>query len=167
MNKLDTLLDIAIAENIYIKYVPEIPEIDAEALYISKHGVKLILVLEKLKDNLIYLTEVLAEEIGHHFTSIGNNINAVNYFNKLKISKCENKAMKWACNFLVPKDELIDCIKKSPSGIDDLADMLEVSKNMLMQSFYYLSLNNEYIQIDDDRYLVLSSYPTLYIWNKF
>ena len=113
------------------------------------------------------MTEVLAEELGHHFTSMGDNIEPKNYFDKVNIDKCEAKALRWACNFLVPKDELIDELRKRPASIDELADGLSVSRDILMQSFYYLSLNNEYLQIEDDRYLVLSSYPTLYMFDKF
>ena len=166
MSKLDKLLDIAVSENIHIRYVPEIPEINAEALYISRNGIRLILLLESLKNDLIHLTEVFAEEIGHYFTSVGDNINAVSYFDRLKIDKCENKAMKWACDFLVPKCELIEMIKRCPSGLDDLADMLEVSKDILMQSLYYLSLNYDMLHIEDNKYLILSNYPSVYLYNK-
>lgn len=127
----------------------------------------MILMANILKNNTIRMTEVLAEELGHHFTSMGDNIEPKNYFDKVNIDKCEAKALRWACNFLVPKDELIDELRKRPASIDELADGLSVSRDILMQSFYYLSLNNEYLQIEDDRYLVLSSYPTLYMFDKF
>lgn len=167
MTKFEQLLDIAEKENIIIKFVDEIPEVFAEALYISKFGIRMILMANILKSNTIRMTEVLAEELGHHFTSMGDNIEPKNYFDKINIDKCEAKALRWACNFLVPKDELIDELRKRPASIDELADGLSVSRDILMQSFYYLSLNNEYLQIEDDRYLVLSSYPTLYMFDKF
>lgn len=167
MTKFEQLLDIAEKENIIIKFVDEIPEVFAEALYISKFGIRMILMANILKSNTIRMTEVLAEELGHHFTSMGDNIEPKNYFDKVNIDKCEAKALRWACNFLVPKDELIDELRKRPTSIDELADGLSVSRDILMHSFYYLSLNNEYLQIEDDRYLVLSSYPTLYMFDKF
>ncbi len=167
MTKFEQLLDIAEKENIIIKFVDEIPEVFAEALYISKFGIRMILMANILKSNTIRMTEVLAEELGHHFTSMGDNIEPKNYFDKVNIDKCEAKALRWACNFLVPKNELIDELRKRPASIDELADGLSVSRDILMQSFYYLSLNNEYLQIEDDRYLVLSSYPTLYMFDKF
>lgn len=167
MTKFEQLLDIAEKENIIIKFVDEIPEVFAEALYISKFGIRMILMANILKNNTIRMTEVLAEELGHHFTSMGDNIEPKNYFDKVNIDKCEAKALRWACNFLVPKDELIDELRKRPTSIDELADGLSVSRDILMQSFYYLSLNNEYLQIEDAEFLVLSNYPTLYIYNKF
>lgn len=167
MTKFEQLLDIAEKENIIIKFVDEIPEVFAEALYISKFGIRMILMANILKNNTIRMTEVLAEELGHHFTSMGDNIEPKNYFDKVNIDKCEAKVLRWACNFLVPKDELIDALRKRPASIDELADGLSVSRDILMQSFYYLSLNNEYLQIEDDEFLILSNYPTLYIYNKF
>lgn len=167
MTKFEQLLDIAEKENIIIKFVDEIPEVFAEALYISKFGIRMILMANILKSNTIRMTEVLAEELGHHFTSMGDNIEPKNYFDKVNIDKCEAKALRWACNFLVPKDELIDALRKRPASIDELADGLSVSRDILIQSFYYLSLNNEYLQIEDDEFLILSNYPTLYIYNKF
>ncbi len=56
---------------------------------------------------------------------------------------------------------MIDELRKRPSTVDELADGLSVSKDILMQSFYYLSLNNEYLHIEGNRYLVLTGYPTL------
>ena len=166
MTKFEQLLDIAEKENIIIKFVDEIPEVFAEALYISKFGIRMILMANILKSNTIRMTEVLAEELGHHFTSMGDNIEPKNYFDKVNIDKCEAKALRWACNFLVPKDELIDELRKRPASIDELADGLSVSRDILMQSFYYLSLNNEYLQIEDDRYIILANYPHLYIYNN-
>ncbi|MFU2418129.1 ImmA/IrrE family metallo-endopeptidase [Peptacetobacter sp. AB800] len=166
MTKFEQLLDIADKEDIIIKFVDEIPGIFAEALYISRDGIRMILLDNILKSNNIRMTEVLAEELGHYFTSMGNNIKPKNYFDKISIDKCEAKALRWACNFLVPKNELIDELRKRPSTIDELADGLSVSKDILMQGIYYLSLNHDYLLIDNDLYLVLTNYPNLYIYNK-
>lgn len=166
MTKFEQLLDIADKEDIIIKFVDEIPGIFAEALYISRDGIRMILLANILKSNHIRMTEVLAEELGHYFTSMGNNIKPKNYFDKISIDKCEAKALRWACNFLVPKNELIDELRKRPSTIDELADGLSVSKDILMQGIYYLSLNHDYLLIDNDLYLVLTNYPNLYIYNK-
>ena len=167
MTKFEQLLDLAEKENIIVKFVDEIPEYRSEALYVARHGIRMILMANILKSNTIRMTEVLAEELGHHFTSVGDNIEPKNYFDKVNIDKCEAKALRWACNFLVPKDELIDELRKRPSTVDELADGLSVSRDILMQSFYYLSLNNEYLHVESNRYLVLTGYPTLYMFDKF
>ena len=79
MTKFEQLLDIADKEDIIIKFVDEIPGIFAEALYISRDGIRMILLDNILKSNNIRMTEVLAEELGHYFTSMGNNIKPKNY----------------------------------------------------------------------------------------
>ena len=160
MTKFEQLLDLAEKENIIVKFVDEIPEYRSEALYVARHGIRMILLANFLKDNMIHMTEVLAEELGHHFTSAGNNINPTNYFDKLTIAKCENKALRWACNFLVPIEELMVALRKNLPSIHELADELSVSNDILLQSFYYL-------HITDNRYLILSNYPNVYIYNKF
>ncbi len=74
MNNLDRLFDLAASENIFIHFVAEIPCYKADALFVAKDSCRMILILEKLKNNVSRLTEVLAEELGHYFTSTGVNV---------------------------------------------------------------------------------------------
>lgn len=165
MNKLDKLFDLAAEENISIQFVDSIPGYRSDALYISKNGYKIIAIINSLKNNILKLTEVLSEELGHHFTSTGYNVSPSNYHDKVCIDKCENKALRWACDFLVPKNELIDALKNNYS-IDSVSEYLCVSEDVLMQSLYYLSLNNEYLHIEGNRYLILTNYPSVYIYEN-
>lgn len=164
MNKFDRLLDIARKENITVKYVDEIPELDSEALYVARHGIRMILLANFLKQNMVHMTEVLAEELGHYFTSVGNNVSPENYSDRVDIDKCETKAMKWACETLVPLDELVAALRTGIDNIADLADALSVSSDLLMKSLYFLSLNRSFIHIEGNRYMILSNYPTVYIY---
>lgn len=47
---------------------------------------------------------VLAEELGHYFTTAGSHLayKHMNYRERLYVSKIEYKAMRWAAEFLVP-----------------------------------------------------------------
>lgn len=51
---------------------------------------------------------ILAEELGHHFTTVGNNIanSRMNYHERLSVGKVEYKAMKWATETLIPIEYL-------------------------------------------------------------
>lgn len=55
---------------------------------------------------------VLAEELGHHFTTAGCFMprQFFNHSDRLHISKIEFKAMRWAVNYLMPEDDLLDAI---------------------------------------------------------
>ena len=102
MNKLNQLLKLAKKENIDIHYL-DIKDIGILGLYIKNEGLPPTIFLDtSIKNDKYKLIEVLSEELGHHFTSIGNSVNNINtYRSKLDIGKCENKATKWATNFLV------------------------------------------------------------------
>ena len=52
MTKFEQLLDLAEKENIIVKFVDEIPEYRSEALYVARHGIRMILLANFLKDNI-------------------------------------------------------------------------------------------------------------------
>lgn len=164
MNKLENILSIAHDENIFIHYVAEIPCYQADALFIAKDGVRIILVLEYLKNNILKLTEVLAEELGHYFTSTGRNYECNNYFDKIKIGKCENKALRWACEFLIAEDEMRESFLKNfhSSSIDIIAEDLSVSRDILIQRLYYLSLKTDVFRLDKTKHIILTNFPSIY-----
>jgi Zn-dependent peptidase ImmA (M78 family) len=76
---------------------------------------------------------VLAEELGHHFTSTGERI-AKRYYStqdRLSIDKCEYKALRWAANHLVPENDLLDVIGEGLYEIWELAEHFEVTEDMM------------------------------------
>lgn len=168
MNNLDRLFDLAANENIFIHFVAEIPCYKADALFVAKDSCRMILILEKLKNNVSRLTEVLAEELGHYFTSTGVNFCPTNYFEKVIIDKCENKALKWACDFLIPDDELKKSVLKNfyNDSFDLISEDLNVSKDMLIQKFYFLSLKSDFLRVDKNKYLILSNFPSIYTFEE-
>lgn len=167
MNKLELLLDVANKEGIHVHFVDNIPN-GSMALYVSKYNTSFILLLEDLKKDRLKLTEILAEEIGHYFTSFGNNLGAYNYFDHLKINKCENKALKWACDFLIPDDELKKSVLKNfyNDSFDLISEDLNVSKDILIQKFYFLSLKSDFLRVDENKYLILSNFPSIYTFEE-
>lgn len=168
MNKLDKLLDLAKQENIFIYFVADIPNYEADALFVARNGSRVILILKHLQNNVSRLTEILAEELGHYFTSTGENILPVNYFDRLKIGKCENKALKWACDFLIPTNDLIDSFLRNfyTDSIDLIAEDLNVSRDILIQKLYFLSLKNDFLKLNGNKYIVLSNFPSIYPFEK-
>jgi Zn-dependent peptidase ImmA (M78 family) len=57
---------------------------------------------------------IMAEELGHHFTSSGiclpTNREFYCYTERTEISKIEFKALKWAANYLMPEHDFLDVI---------------------------------------------------------
>ena len=77
---------------------------------------------------------ILAEEIGHYETTVGNIVNQDNTDKR----KQELKARKWGYYKLITLDGLIECFKKSISNLDDLAEFFEVIPKYLLEAFKYL-----------------------------
>ena len=68
-----------------------------------------ILINKSIESTPALFRTVLAEEIGHYFTTIGQN-EPKRYMcsrDRISIDKCEEAALRWACNFLLPTDSLI------------------------------------------------------------
>jgi len=76
---------------------------------------------------------VMAEELGHHFTSAGEQIAKRYYstFERLTIDKIEYKALRWAANYLVPEDDLLDAIKEGLCEGWELAEHFDVTDEFM------------------------------------
>ena len=111
MNKLDKLYKLCEDENIQIEWVSFDPCI--LGVYISDKDIPPTIALNKsIFNDRLKTMEILAEEVGHHFTTNGNYANRLlHYSDRVRLSKEEQKAARWACNFLIGYDELFDCVK--------------------------------------------------------
>lgn len=167
MSKLNQLLELSKKEKIDIHYL-DIKEIGVLGLYIKNEGLPHMIFLDhSLKNNKDKLIEVLAEELGHYFTSVGNSISNINtYKDKLDIGKCENKATKWATYFLVSEYDIINLINNNITSIHDMADKLGISVDILMKRFEYLSKKTSMLSLKNGKYLVLTNLPNLYIYSE-
>lgn len=77
MHKLSKLFDLVESENIDF-FFANLKLVNKLGLYSSKDNHSVIAIDYTLKYNKIALTEVLAEELGHHFTTVGDFSN-INY----------------------------------------------------------------------------------------
>lgn len=108
------LYDIAAREGIIIEQW-DFPE-PLDAIYYFEPGLPpSIGISNRFNYESPYYRCVLAEELGHHFTTSGNYISNQNmiYRERLSVSKVEYKAMKWAAETLIPikllRQALYDC----------------------------------------------------------
>ncbi|CZR97697.1 MULTISPECIES: ImmA/IrrE family metallo-endopeptidase [Clostridioides] len=164
MNKLDALLDLAKNEEIEIYYTDKITD-DIKGLYINKQGLKIISLLNSLKQNKTKLIEILAEELGHHFTSVGDYVSSENsYKNKILIDKTEEKALRWAGEFLLAEEEIIHVINSYATNVYEIAEELQVSVKFLLKRLEFLSRKKNMLDLGNNRFLVLTSLPNFYIY---
>ncbi|WP_052125301.1 ImmA/IrrE family metallo-endopeptidase [Lysinibacillus boronitolerans] len=101
------LCDIALGEGIVIEHW-DFPK-PLDAVYFFEPGLPpTIGIANRIRyDSPLYRC-ILAEELGHHFTTVGNNIanSRMNYHERLSVGKVEYKAMRWATETLIPIEYL-------------------------------------------------------------
>lgn len=88
-----------------------------------------------------YLSEnrklcILAEELGHHETTVGNILDQKNLNN----AKQEHIARVWAYNKLLSIARIIDAVSHGHTDIWDMADYLGVDEGFLRDYLKYLGL---------------------------
>ena len=105
-----------------------------EGIYIVNSDLPIVIGLNSsLKNNTPLLRSVMAEELGHHFTSVGSCVpqQFYNYNYRCRINKCEYKALKWAALYLIPLNKLLNAIKCGISTIWELAEFFNVTDEMV------------------------------------
>lgn len=162
--KLETILDKC---QILKLYAP-LPQ-SVLGYYYCHKDYYIILINEKIKNNERLYRAVLAEEIGHYRTTIGDITprKYMCYSERIELDKKELAALKWATDFLVPTDKLIDTIKnKVALTFEELLDHFYVTEEFLMLKFKFMAKKKIVWELDDKRYLCLHSLPTVSIFAK-
>lgn len=165
MTKLEKLYEIAREENINIRFF-DLSQIGVLGLNVEKEGLPYMIFLDcSVKDNYLLHLETLAHELGHYFTTTGNLINTSNYTEQLQVNKYENKAEKWACEFLITENEIIELINSKTTCVYEMAEKLEVNVDILHKRLEYLSRQKQILDLGNDKYLVLTNLPNFYIFD--
>jgi Zn-dependent peptidase ImmA (M78 family) len=159
--KLDSLFGLAFKQQIDIEYV-SFPS-NILGLYYKENGLPSAIGINKsILSNTKLLTCVLAEELGHHFTTIGDTTaEYYSYSDRLMVNKKETLALKWATEFLLPLNEIISIMKNLPSSLYEMADHLGVTEEFLLKRLEFLSRYHKYLQLDDQRAVVLTNLPSI------
>lgn len=167
MTKLDMLYNLANKHNIQIHFF-DLTATGCLGLNIEKENMPSMIFLDNsLKKDKNKHIEVLAEELGHYFTTVGTSVgNIKTYSDKLELNKVENKADKWATNFLITEEDIINLINKNITCIYEMADIIGVSVEILMKKFKYLSKVKQMLDLGNGKYLILTNLPSLIIYNK-
>lgn len=121
-----------------------------KGIYFNIPGVTPTIGIEKsiASYSFIYIS-VLAEELGHHFTTSGNLIDDCNtYSEKLQKNKKEQNAKLWAANFLISDDEFVQALYNCISTIYDMAEYFNVTEEIINYKILSITLNElKYINI--------------------
>lgn len=133
------LLSVAETENIIIEHIKLNENI--QGAYSSYETLQLILINENIPQGSPLYRSVLAEELGHHFTSVGNYA-ASTYSGQLFTGKEENRALSWAADFMLDtgsflqkavmfqeRNLLLEYFKVEPFILDRKIEIMEHKKN--------------------------------------
>lgn len=109
----------------------------SKGIYFKVNNLPPVIAIEESIVNYtaIYIS-ILAEELGHHFTTHGNLLEiSKDYSEKLIKNKKENISRKWASNFLVSDAEfvqaLLDCISNKYEMCDYFNITYEILENKI------------------------------------
>jgi Zn-dependent peptidase ImmA (M78 family) len=123
---MEKMLDLAYKENILVEKFDFAPPL--RGIYMCQPDSRPIIGLDVKLNSVVEERSIMAEELGHHFTSVGYCVNRqfYNYSTRLHISKIEYKALRWAANYLISDDDLLDAFKDGIDGISSLAEYFMV-----------------------------------------
>jgi Zn-dependent peptidase ImmA (M78 family) len=77
---------------------------------------------------------LLAEELGHHFTSVGNT---VIHPDPTTLSRSEERALRFAVERLLPLDRVTVALSKAPRSLHELAEDLGVTVDLLRHAMAF------------------------------
>lgn len=112
----------------------KIPNKKLKGLYFDN-----IIVIDKEVKGKEY-NEVLAEEIGHHYTSAGNILD----YKKVKNIKQEVKARRYGIELIVTLDGLIEAWRLGLHNLYEVAEHFEVRQSYVLDAlnYYKVKYNN-------------------------
>lgn len=146
MNKLEALEQEAFDDEIKLHNY-YLGEENLKGIYIDGN-----IAINTSVDNSIEKTCVLAEELGHHHTTIGDIMDFTNIQNR----KQERQARLWAYNKIIGLKGIVDAFEHGCRGRYEVAEYLEVTEEFL----------NEAIECYRDKYgvcKVLDNYIIYFI----
>ncbi|MDT8717633.1 hypothetical protein IAI10_13250 [Clostridium sp. 19966] len=133
MDKLNNLFKIAEDNEIAIEYVKLQKNIYG-IYYKEPDLIPAIGINKKIMNDKKLLTCVLAEELGHHFTTIGDlTAEYYCYNDRVLIDKAELLALKWAAHALLTPAEIVHAFHNN-NNTAECADVLGITEDFLKRS---------------------------------
>jgi len=130
---LDKMYSLAEREGVAIEVWPlEFPVL---GLYYSDPSLDrpVIAISQHIINQSYILRSVLAEELGHHFTSAGVCFTPTCYpcyHHRFKVTRAEERAMRWAALYLMPGRMLAEALSSGITEAHDLAEHFEVTEGL-------------------------------------
>lgn len=127
MTKFEQLLQEAEDNNIRV-YDFDLGDDDFDGLYIDGH-----IALSSKMESSTQRACVLAEELGHHYTTVGDILNQ----NDIENRKQERKARAWAYEKIVPLSSIQQVFVAGCREPWEMAEYLDVDEKFLREALQY------------------------------
>ena len=140
MRKRLELLHLIEKENIILDEELKIQK--TSGIYINTPGINPTIGISKNVSNDKEYYSILAEELGHHFKTIGNLIKQeTSYIENVLKQKEELKAKLWASNFFISDEEFIQAILDCTNNIYTLAEKFNVTEEIINYKILSICIN--------------------------
>ncbi len=140
-----------------------------EGFYYSDGNMNYIALSESLVTDPALFRSIFAEELGHYFTSIGNQapVKFMTYSERVEYDRTELRAIRWASNFLIKTDSLLeafrnDCIKH----MSDMQDYFNVTEAIATEKLNSMVAVKLHWHIDEHNMLVLTNLPNVWVYTS-
>ena len=135
----ETLLNVAQTEHVKVLYLPMRENL--KGLYYDQ-----VIALNKNIETTAEKTCVLAEELGHYYTTVGDILDQ----RKIQNRKLERRARAWANKKLVPLDNLIQAFNDGIRTRYEMAEYLGVTERFFEAAIkYYKEKYGLYCRVGD------------------
>lgn len=131
MSKLDHLNSIVNDEGITCIENARLPS-RFKGIYSSYNEDRMILLGHAIQ-SCAEKTCILAEELGHHFTSYGDILDQTKHENE----KQELRARAWATEKLLPLDRVVAAFEHGCRNLFEIADFLDLTEEFITESVEY------------------------------
>lgn len=131
-------------ENIILEEV-NFKQSNIEGIYFKVPGLSPTIGIHKniVSDTKKYIS-ILAEELGHHFTSIGDlSAECITYTQKLNRSRQERRARMWAANYLISDEEINVAILQNICSIYALSIHFNVTAEIIKYKLLSIYLKED------------------------
>ena len=128
----DVLFHIADKQGIEVEFWNFEPPL--EGVYLAHYELPPYIGIDySLRSDKVRLRCILAEELGHHFTSAGSAIPSDLYLfrDRLWTSRIEYRAMKWAAEHLLPRTKMLNAFHMGLYQPWEIAEYYGVTNDMV------------------------------------
>lgn len=132
MKHIENLFEIIDKENI-IYEERNLERLGSKGIYIKLDGINPFIAIDSsIVNNKNTYISILAEELGHHFTTCGNLLApSKSYIDNLIKDKKENIARKWAANYLISDEEFVQALLSCITNYFDMCEHFNVTYELL------------------------------------